>query len=63
MPSFRFGRVLPVQIKNNRELSKVAKAAIGDMLVPEDVAVKWWLVKKREKAAQKSAYIVRLRAP
>jgi hypothetical protein len=33
-------------------LGRYAKAAIGDMHVSEDVAVKYWLQKRREKRAQ-----------
>ena len=45
-------------VRSNRELHRHAKNMIGDMVVPEEIAVKHWLVKKREKAAQKAAYIV-----
>eukprot|EP00291_Cryptomonas_curvata_P013158 CAMPEP_0172193356 /NCGR_PEP_ID=MMETSP1050-20130122/24909_1 /TAXON_ID=233186 /ORGANISM="Cryptomonas curvata, Strain CCAP979/52" /LENGTH=390 /DNA_ID=CAMNT_0012868903 /DNA_START=242 /DNA_END=1414 /DNA_ORIENTATION=- len=48
-------REVAVGVRTNRELSRVAKAAVGDMLVSEDVAVKWWLEKKRERQAEKQA--------
>lgn len=31
---------------------------VGGMVVPEDVAVKWWLTKKREKRAKENAIMV-----
>ncbi len=32
-----FGRELGVEVRTNRDLARVAKAAVGDMLVSEDV--------------------------
>jgi hypothetical protein len=48
-------RTIPDSVNSNRELAKIGKTVIGDMVVPEDVAVKWWLTKKREKAAKEKA--------
>ena len=36
---------------------------VGGMVVPEDVAVKWWLTKKREKHAKEKAIMVRALTP
>lgn len=48
-------RVVPVEVNSNRELAKIGKTVVGGMVVPEDVAVKWWLTKKREKRAKENA--------
>ena len=45
-------REIPLSVTHTREIGRYAKTAIGDLSVPEDVAVKHWLTKKRERRAQ-----------